>query len=87
VILDSTKLPTIANPCISTMVFNLHELHHRSLNAFQLIQLHFGDHGSLDKNGYLNKTKLGGSKVINKDEEQDETNFTRVPNQMRVCMF
>jgi hypothetical protein len=48
------------------MVFNLHELHHRSLNTFQLIQLHFGDHGSLDKNGYLNKTKLGASQVINK---------------------
>lgn len=65
IILDSTKLPTIVNPCI-TMVFNLHELHHRSLSAFQLIQLHFGDHGSLDKNGYLNKTKLRASQVINK---------------------
>jgi hypothetical protein len=52
VILNPTKLPTIANPYI-TMVFNLHELHHRSLDVFQLIQLHFGDHGSLDKNGYL----------------------------------
>jgi hypothetical protein len=62
---ESLSSPTwillaIANPCI-IMFINFHVHYHKSF-AFQLIQLHFGGGGLLDKDGsffFYTKTIIG----------------------------